>query len=250
MTPTRIDRRFADLRSRGEKGFIAYITAGDPNLDATVERVRLLERDVLAADCPPVDVVAALNFSYMVFHERERLKAYFRRVFEGLAPGGVFLLDIFGGPQSQDVMTETKKIDAGEDFEGTPYPAFTYVWDQAAFNAVDQRIRCHIHFKGKRIRPIRKAFTYDWRLWSITEVADLLREVELRDGRLVVDFDPAIRERMPGAASSAGSRALLSSLDSTAFQFPEVESAEYRLGGSCEAFWNWLQRECRIVRRR
>lgn len=43
MKPTRIDRCFENLRARGETGFIAYITAGDPDLDATVERVRLLE---------------------------------------------------------------------------------------------------------------------------------------------------------------------------------------------------------------
>jgi tryptophan synthase alpha chain len=43
MQPTRIDHCFARLRERGEKGFIAYVTAGDPDLDATLERVRLLE---------------------------------------------------------------------------------------------------------------------------------------------------------------------------------------------------------------
>lgn len=36
---SRIDRRFAELRARGEKGFIAYITAGDPTLRATREIV-------------------------------------------------------------------------------------------------------------------------------------------------------------------------------------------------------------------
>lgn len=40
---TRIDQRFAALRSRGEKGFIAYITAGDPSPEATVDFVLRLE---------------------------------------------------------------------------------------------------------------------------------------------------------------------------------------------------------------
>ncbi len=43
MQATRIDRCFEKLRASGEKGFIAYITAGDPDLDATLERVKLLE---------------------------------------------------------------------------------------------------------------------------------------------------------------------------------------------------------------
>lgn len=43
MQATRIDHCFEALRQRGKKGFIAYITAGDPDLDATLERVKLLE---------------------------------------------------------------------------------------------------------------------------------------------------------------------------------------------------------------
>jgi len=43
MQATRIDHCFENLRKNGKKGFIAYITAGDPDLDATLERVKLLE---------------------------------------------------------------------------------------------------------------------------------------------------------------------------------------------------------------
>ena len=35
--PTRISRRFAQLREAGELGVVAYITAGDPTLDATLK---------------------------------------------------------------------------------------------------------------------------------------------------------------------------------------------------------------------
>lgn len=139
-------------------------------------RVQLCCADVLTHRSPPVDVVAALNFSYMIFKQRETLKRYVHSVYDALNPGGVFLLDVFGGPNAQDVMREKKEVPAGEDFEGLPHPAFTYVWDQASFNAVDQNLVCHIHFKGKHIHSIREAFTYDWRLWSITELTDLLRE--------------------------------------------------------------------------
>ena len=40
---TRISRRFAALRESGELGIVAYITAGDPSLDATLEFVLALE---------------------------------------------------------------------------------------------------------------------------------------------------------------------------------------------------------------
>ena len=61
MNPTRIEKRFAELRARGEKGFVAYITAGDPDLDATVERVRALEElgaDVIELGIPFSDPLA------------------------------------------------------------------------------------------------------------------------------------------------------------------------------------------------
>lgn len=47
---TRIDRRFADLRARGQKGFVAYVTAGDPSLRDT-------EHIVLALEDAGVDIV-------------------------------------------------------------------------------------------------------------------------------------------------------------------------------------------------
>ncbi|WFB34590.1 class I SAM-dependent methyltransferase [Kiritimatiellota bacterium B12222] len=148
-----------------------------PMLGDDAERVHLLEENVLTAQTPQVDVVAALNFSYMIFKQRSLLKSYFQSVYDSLTEKGVFVLDLFGGPHAQDVMKEKKRVPAGVDYKGTPYPDFTYVWDQTSFNAVTQEICCHIHFKGKKIIPIEKAFTYEWRLWSITEITDLLTEV-------------------------------------------------------------------------
>lgn len=85
--------------------------------------------------------------------------------------------------------------------------------------------------------------------WFSEETRNVLRGVELSDGRAVVDFDERLPGLIPGANSSAGSDMLLSALDSTVFQFPWVDTVEYRLGGSCPAFWEWLQRECVLVAR-
>lgn len=43
MKKTRLDKKFAALKKEGKKGFIAYIGAGDPNLDDTVDIVLKLE---------------------------------------------------------------------------------------------------------------------------------------------------------------------------------------------------------------
>lgn len=77
--------------------------------------------------------------------------------------------------------------------------------------------------------------------------ADLFAGVVLRgDGTAVVDLSGEI----PNASTSAGSRFLLEELGATVLQFPTVARVEYRLRGSCDEFWKWLQvGDCRIVER-
>jgi tryptophan synthase alpha chain len=58
---TRISQRFAQLRSAGEVGIVAYVTAGDPSLDATYKFVLALEEggaDIIELGVPFSDPVA------------------------------------------------------------------------------------------------------------------------------------------------------------------------------------------------
>src|SRR5271154_6031618 len=58
---TRISRRFTQLRESGELGIVAYITAGDPTLDATLEFVLALAEagaDVIELGVPFSDPLA------------------------------------------------------------------------------------------------------------------------------------------------------------------------------------------------
>ncbi len=134
-------------------------------------RVSLMESDVMEVETPPVDVLAAFNFSYFIFDTRDKLRAYFRRVYDALKDDGVFFCDLFGGPETQEETREkTKHKKHG----------FTYIWHQAEFHPVTHYIRCHIHFKFKDGSRIKKAFTYEWRLWSAPEIRELLLEAGFR----------------------------------------------------------------------
>jgi tryptophan synthase alpha chain len=61
MKKTRVDRKFAELKKRGEEGFTAYYGAGDPNLEDTVDIVLRMEDagvDVVELGLPFSDPLA------------------------------------------------------------------------------------------------------------------------------------------------------------------------------------------------
>lgn len=134
-------------------------------LGASAGRITLLRSDVFRVPRDPVEVVLAHNFSYWLIKERKRLRRYFRRVRETLAPGGLFFLDAYGG---SDAHREIR--------ERTKNKGFTYVWEQAAFNPINHDMLCHIHFEFPDGSRIRRAFSYAWRLWSLPEIRELLSE--------------------------------------------------------------------------
>ena len=81
------------------------------------------------------------------------------------------------------------------------------------------------------------------------QTAPALISVELgADGVAIVDFAD-LRVAMNNASTSTGSQILLAQLDATVFQIPEVAAVEYRIHGSCDTFWEWLQRACEVVPR-
>ena len=58
---TRIDAKFADLKARGKKAFVAYVMAGDPDYDASLELVKGLPDagvDVIELGVPFTDPMA------------------------------------------------------------------------------------------------------------------------------------------------------------------------------------------------
>lgn len=148
---------------------------------AAASRVHLVRGDVREPRRPLVDVACALNFSWWVFHERKDLLRYLRAARRGLAPGGVLVLNLFGGGRAERALIERTRKRAENGPDGTMLPAFTYVWQQASFSAVDRRLVAHIHFELRDGTQLTRAFTYDWRMYTLPELRDAMREAQFRD---------------------------------------------------------------------
>lgn len=133
--------------------------------DKASRRIRLVEGDVREPHEPAADVTCAFNFSFCVLKQRRQLREYFESVHRGLADDGIFFLDLYGGTESMVELKEDKKVDG-----------FTYRWHQRHANPINNDFLAHIDFKFKDGSKLKRAFTYDWRLWTLPEVRDLLEE--------------------------------------------------------------------------
>ncbi len=155
----------------GRKNYISKLTSDQQN------RVALIKKDVLSGSLPTADIAVAVNFSYFLFKKREMLKNYFKNVYESLNHKGLFILDIFGGTQCTDAIEDrTAKKD------------FTYYWDQQNFDPITNEAYFEIHFRYKN-KKYENVFNYDWRMWSIVEVRELLLEVGFQDTKVYWEGD-------------------------------------------------------------
>lgn len=132
---------------------------------AQMKRLKLLRGDVRTIRTPPVDSVLAMNFSYFIFKTRQALRGYFKAARNALVKDGLFLLDAYGGSDS------FSEIEEDRDFDG-----FTYIWDQNLYNPITGHVINHIHFEFPDGTKIKKAFSYDWRLWTLPEIQEVLLE--------------------------------------------------------------------------
>lgn len=139
-------------------------------LGADRERVSLRAQDVMVPTKERPDVVVAFNYSYQTFQDRATLRRYFAAVHRSLPKDGLFVLDMIGGWESQQTLVEKRRLGG-----------FTYVWEQADYDPVTAHFLCYIHFHFPGGSKMRRAFTYDWRLWQLVELRELLAEAGFVD---------------------------------------------------------------------
>jgi hypothetical protein len=137
---------------------------------AQQKNVQIYNENVLSKKLAKADIIVAMNFSYFIFKTRSSMKEYFSNAFSCLNEGGLFIVDCFGGPACQE-----------PNVEKVVHKGFSYFWDQESFDAITHHAVFHIHFKIKgEGRKRKNVFSYDWRMWSIPELRDIMEEVGFR----------------------------------------------------------------------
>jgi len=166
-------------------------------LAGRADDLHFVHGDVLTVgppDVPCVDVIAALNFSALVYHTRDDMLAYLRHARRCLRPGGLLVMDLFGPGE-----TLRRQVTVQPE-PGEVVGAFRYCWEQRSYDPATERIDCRIHFSTGRCADKRlwnNAFCYDWRLWRPDELSALLTEAGYRRVQLWAPYNPRDRRFRP-----------------------------------------------------
>ncbi|MCZ6799083.1 MAG: class I SAM-dependent methyltransferase, partial [Nitrospirae bacterium] len=142
------------------------------------QRISLVNANVLDIQQPSAQMIVALNFSYMIFHDRPTLLQYLTNAKDSLQSGGVLVLDIWGGSESQVLQEEQREIENSEDED---IGDFIFTWDQDTFDPFTHLYTTRMHFSFADGSELRNAFVYDWRLWTIPEVTELMTDAGFHD---------------------------------------------------------------------
>ncbi|MBX3323266.1 MAG: hypothetical protein KF757_09780 [Phycisphaeraceae bacterium] len=175
---------------------LAIATDIDPSVLARrPEHPRLIKRpNDIRQTCDNADLIFAGNFSIGYMHTRAELIGYLQHVRSRLLPGGCFCCDTYGGESA--FLTGSVQ----RDHFAPDGSRILYIWEQRQANPLTGRVVDVLHFHIERDGIIEEefpdAFIYDWRLWSVPELRDAMREAGFRD--------TAVYLNLPDAEDEAG----------------------------------------------
>ena len=136
----------------------------------------VLQKNVCDTLVKKSEVIGAGNFSFFIFKERNELKKYFRAALSNLARDGIFILEMAGGPGF---------LKSGREQRSYKLPGaskkYTYYWDQKSYDPVQAHGMYAIHFKETNGKFHKDVFVYDWRVWTIPELKEIMMECGFSD---------------------------------------------------------------------
>lgn len=194
---------------------------------AGARRIEWRRRDVLRPVLKPmraeVDAIAAFNFAVCELHERDALVSYLSNCRARLKRRGVFACDLYLGASAWVVGVEKKRVRLPRELGGGDV---VYEWEQVSVDPMSGRVQNAIHFEvggarsggksagkskaslspalshgergsrqalAQRERGLmRNAFVYDWRLWSIPELRDAMRDAGFASSEVHANYGELI----------------------------------------------------------
>jgi hypothetical protein len=105
---------------------------------------------------------------------------YFKRCKNILAPGGLFICDLFNAFAAEGSGNLGYRKDCG---------AFDYIFEQSNIDLVSNTCHCHISFKFKDGSWMKRAFSYHFRMWTLAEVRDAMLEAGFVDVDFFLSYD-------------------------------------------------------------
>jgi len=147
----------------------------------------LYETCKVPKSCKNMDVVAALNYSWMQFHDKSSLTGYLAGALAALRPSGILVLDLIGGPGTQVASKEEVGVAFCRRQDDSRLLRVVTEWDQVAFDDVSRRLLCHVHFGFGDGSELREAYASDLMLWQLDEILGLLSEVGFSRTRVFME---------------------------------------------------------------
>jgi hypothetical protein len=145
-------------------------------------RVRIVAGDVTAVESGPHDVIHVGNASHNAIHDVNALAHYVERSYARLHEEGLLVVEVFGGtvhtgPGVVDDETHTRGI--------------THRFYSASFDPLTHGRVYFIDFICDDGAVFERAFTYDWRMWTLAELEPLLRTAGFSDVYFYVEHRDA-----------------------------------------------------------
>jgi len=157
-------------------------------------RLSIVETNVLTPPARKVDVVAACNFSFYIFKTRLELIRYFKSCHRSFKKNGILILEMAGGPGFIEAPFREQRSIKFEKGPNKGEKWFTYYWQHKTYNPINCEGLYAIHFRMADGTYYRDAFEYDWRVWTIPEVRDCLKEAGFSDSIVYWDTDDDSKE--------------------------------------------------------
>ncbi|OUR99611.1 hypothetical protein A9Q84_00905 [Halobacteriovorax marinus] len=148
----------------GKKNYLANMNESEQGRLQAIEGNCIVETEA-------VDVIATFNFSYCLLHKRSELLDYFKKCHTSLNDNGMMIMDNFGGSDSEIPEVQERDIEHADHLG-----PFIFEFERKSFNPIDRLAHYGIHFKFPDGREVMNAYTYHFRMWSLTELKDLLEE--------------------------------------------------------------------------